>query len=298
MFSELVYKIRKYAKDQPTDLMKQYYNDIADALGDEEFIQTLSNTEALNRLDNLQSNLRGYEYNRLADYIPSTRPYNDALNLVNAGYIAYRADRKRNISIFSQKVREFEDKLKESEERIASINKIASILSGAEILEAYAKDFDKQAMKHQENSANWLKYLIVSVVGLIVIVALLLFVQVSNFPIIKDWLADDIKNIGMLNTLALVIKGSIIMAYIQIPLFIRKNYFAEKHLEQSSIHRRNVLKALHAVYKTIDNQEEKDKIITVGATIAFSEPESGFITRKEGAGGDDNLEAILNIISK
>lgn len=60
MFSELVYKIRKYAKDQPTDLMKQYYNDIADALGDEEFIQTLSNTEALNRLDNLQSNLRGY----------------------------------------------------------------------------------------------------------------------------------------------------------------------------------------------------------------------------------------------
>lgn len=153
-------------------------------------------------------------------------------------------------------------------------------------------------MKHQENSANWLKYLIVSVVGLIVIVALLLFVQVSNFPIIKDWLADDIKNIGMLNTLALVIKGSIIMAYIQIPLFIRKNYFAEKHLEQSSIHRRNVLKALHAVYKTIDNQEEKDKIITVGATIAFSEPESGFITRKEGAGGDDNLEAILKIISK
>ena len=46
------------------------------------------------------------------------------------------------------------------------------------------------------------------------------------------------------------------------------------------------------------NQEEKDKIITVGATIAFSEPESGFITRKEGAGGDDNLEAILKIIGK
>ena len=298
MFNQLSKKIREHAKSQSTDLMKRYYEDIADALGDEEFIQTLSNTEALNRLDNLQSNLRGYTYNRLADYISSTQPYNDALNLVNAGYIAYRADKKRNISIFSQTVRRLEDKLKESEEKIEDINRVASILSGAEILEAYAKDFDNQAMKHQKNSANWLKYLIFSVVGLVVIVALLMFVQISNLPNIRNWLADDIKSIGTLNTIALVIKASVIMAYIQIPLFIRKNYFAEKHLEQSSIHRRNVLKALHAVYKTISNQEEKDKIITVGATIAFSEPESGFITRKEGAGGDDNLEAILKIVSK
>jgi hypothetical protein len=28
------------------------------------------------------------------------------------------------------------------------------------------------------------------------------------------------------------------------------------------------------------------------------EPESGSITRKEGAGGDDNLEAVLKIIGK
>lgn len=163
---------------------------------------------------------------------------------------------------------------------------------------AYAEQFDNQATKHQEKSTKWLWCLIASIFGLVIIVALILFVQISNFPIIKDWLANDIKNIGMLNAPVLAIKGSIVMAYIQIPLFIRKNYFAEKHLEQSSIHRRDVLKALHAVYKTINNQEEKDKIITVGATIAFSEPESGFITRKEGAGGDDSLEAILKIISK
>ena len=290
MFSELVDNIRTHAKNQPTDLMKQYYNDIADALADEDFMQTLSNTEALNQL--------GYFQNNFDYHISNRTNCNDALNLVHAGYIAYRADKKRNIGSFSQKVRELEDKLQESEERISKINRVASILSGAETLEAYAKDFDSQSKLHKKKAKNWLISLIVSVVGLVILVALLLFIQISNFPIIKDWLANDIKNIGMLNTLALVIKGSIIMAYIQIPLFIRKNYFAEKHLEQSSIHRRNVLKALHAVYKTIDNQEEKDKIITVGATIAFSEPESGFITRKEGAGGDDNLEAILKIISK
>lgn len=253
-------------------------------------MQTLSNTEALNQLGCFQNS---FDY-----YISNRGSCNDALNLVHAGYIAYRADKKRNIGSFSQKVRELEGKLQESEERISEINRVASILSGAEILEAYANDFDKQSKQHELKAKNWLKFLIASIAGLIFIVALLLFIQISNFPIIKDWLASDIKNIGMLNTLALVIKGSIIMAYIQIPLFIRKNYFAEKHLEQSSIHRRNVLKALHAVYKTINNQEEKDKIITVGATIAFSEPESGFITRKEGAGGDDNLEAILKIISK
>lgn len=290
MFSKLSEQLRGHAKNQSTDLMRQYYNDIADALIDEDFMQTLSNTEVLNQLD--------YFGNSFDYYISNSSNYNDALNLVHTGYIAYRADKKRNISIFSQKVRKLEEKLQESEERISEINRVASILSGAEILEAYANDFDKQSEEHELKAKSWLKYLIASVVGLVILVALLLFIQISNFPIIKDWLANDIKNIGMLNTLALVIKGSIIMAYVQIPLFIRKNYFAEKHLEQSSIHRRNVLKALHAVYKTINNQEEKDKIITVGATIAFSEPESGFITRKEGAGGDDNLEAILKIIGK
>ncbi len=166
------------------------------------------------------------------------------------------------------------------------------------MLEKYARFFDKEAKKHKEESRKWLKWLTISVIIFTAIVALLLFVQISNFSIIKDWIANDIKWLANLNTLMLVIKGSIIIAYVQIPLFIRKNYFAEKHLEQSSIHRRNVLRALHAVYKTISNPEEKDKILTVGATIAFSEPESGFITRKEGAGGDDNIEAILKVISK
>ncbi len=290
MFSELSKQFRGHAKSQPTDVMKQYYNDIADALVDEDFLQTLSNTEALNHIEYFRGN---FDY-----HISSRNHYNDVLNLVHAGYVAYRIDKKRNIGSFLQKVREFESKLQESEERISEINRVANILSGAEILEAYANDFDKQSEEHELKAKSWLKKIIFSIIGLVILVALLLFIQISNLPIIKDWLANDIKNIGMLNTLAFVIKGSIIMAYIQIPLFIRKNYFAEKHLEQSSIHRRNVLKALHAVYKTISNQEEKDKIITVGATIAFSEPESGFITRKEGAGGDDNLEAILKIISK
>lgn len=77
---------------------------------------------------------------------------------------------------------------------------------------------------------------------------------------------------------------------------MKRNYFAEKHLEQADIHRRNVLKALHAVYSTIKNEEEKDHIVSIGAAVAFAEPESGYITRKEGAGADDLTESLISKI--
>ena len=51
MFKELSQLIRDYAKNQSTDSAKRYYNDIADALDDKEFLQTLSNTETLNQLN-------------------------------------------------------------------------------------------------------------------------------------------------------------------------------------------------------------------------------------------------------
>lgn len=291
MFKELSRLIRDYTKDQSTDSVKRYYNDIADALDDEEFLQILSNTETLDRLNYLQNDFR---------YYIRENAYRNALNIIYTNYVAYRAESKQTISKFSQKIRDFEEKIQKSEERIDEINRVAAILSGAEILEAYANDFNEEAEEHKKKSIKWLIGLAISVIIFIAIIASLLNIQIFNFSTIEGLLANDIKKAAAdnLKTLVLIIKGSIIIAYVQIPLFIRKNYFAEKHLEQSSIHRRNVLKALHAVYKTISNAEEKDKILTVGATIAFSEPESGFITRKEGAGGDDNIEAILKVIGK
>lgn len=292
MFKKLSQSIRDYAKNQSTDLKKRYYNDIADALDNEEFLQTLSNTEALNQLNYLQDN---FNY-----YISSAGNHQNALNTIYINYVTYRAESKQIISEFSQKIRDFEEKIRDFEEILEKITRVAGDISGTEILIAYARYFDEEAEEHKNKSRNWLIWLALSVIVFIIIVASLLNIQIFNFPKIEGLLADDIKKAAAdnLKTLVLIIKGSIIIAYIQIPLFIRKNYFAEKHLEQSSIHRRNVLRALHAVYKTISNPEEKDKILTVGATIAFSEPETGFITRKEGAGGDDNIEAILKVIGK
>jgi hypothetical protein len=218
MFKELSQSIRDYAKKQSTGSMKQYYNDIADALDDEEFLQTLSNTEIKRKLENLQGNNFNY-------YINNNYGYDDALNIVHTNYVAHRADSKRTIGKFSQKIRDFEEKLQKSEEKIDEIRRVADILSGAEMLEAYANDFNWQSKKHESKAKEWLNYLIYSIIGMVVIVALLLFVQISDFPIIKEWLADDIKKAAAdnLKTLVFIIKGSIIIAYIQIPLFIRKN---------------------------------------------------------------------------
>ena len=222
MFKELSQLIRDYAKNQSTDSVKRYYNDIADALDDEEFLQILSNTETLERLNSLQNNF----YYSIRENV-----YHNVLNTIYTNYIIHRSESKQTISKFSQKVRDFEEKIKEYEESLEIIKEVAGDISGAEILKNYAKDFDEEAEEHKENSRKWPEKLVSSVIIFVAIVALLLFVQISNFSIIKDWIANDIKGLANLNTLMLVIKGSIIIAYVQIPLFIRKNYFAEKHLE-------------------------------------------------------------------
>ena len=222
MFKELSQLIRDYAKNQSTDSVKRYYNDIADALDDEEFLQILSNTETLERLNSLQNNF----YYSIRENV-----YHNVLNTIYINYAIHRSESKQTISKFSQKVRDFEKKLRDFEEILEKITRVAGDISCTEILMAYAEYFDKEAKEHKENSRKWPEKLVSSVIIFVAIVALLLFVQISNFTIIKDWLANDIESSANLNTLMLVIKGSIIIAYVQIPLFIRKNYFAEKHLE-------------------------------------------------------------------
>ena len=77
MFTGLSEQLKEYARNQTSNIMRQYYNDTADALIDDDFIQTLSNTEILNRLEFLSGN---FEY-----YISNQNNYNDALNLVHTG---------------------------------------------------------------------------------------------------------------------------------------------------------------------------------------------------------------------
>ncbi len=159
------------------------------------------------------------------------------LNTIYTNYIIHRSESKQTISKFSQKIKGFEEKIKEYEESLEIIKEVAGDISGAEILKNYAKDFDEEAEEHKEKARKWLIGLAISVGIFTAIIAFLLNIQIFDFSTIEGFLAGDIKKAAAdnLKTLVFIIKGSIIIAYVQIPLFIRKNYFAEKHLEQSSI---------------------------------------------------------------
>ncbi len=104
MFKELSRLIRDYAENQSTDSVKRYYNDIADALDDEEFLQTLSNTGVLNQLDYLLDN---FDY-----YISNAGNHQNALNTIYTNYVIYRSEPKQAISNFLEKIKNFEKKLK------------------------------------------------------------------------------------------------------------------------------------------------------------------------------------------
>ena len=86
MFKELSQSIRDYAKYQSTDSVKRYCNNIADALDDEEFLQTLSKTETLDRLNSLQNNF----YYSIRENV-----YQNALNTTYTNYAIYRSESKQ-----------------------------------------------------------------------------------------------------------------------------------------------------------------------------------------------------------
>lgn len=107
MFKELSQSIRGYAKGQSTDSMKQYYNDIADALDDEEFLQILSNTEALDRL--------GYLRNDFNYYMPNRGNYHDALNTIYTNYNIYIDQNQSRLSVnFREKLEILKKKFKKA----------------------------------------------------------------------------------------------------------------------------------------------------------------------------------------
>lgn len=119
MFSELVDKIRNHAKNQPTDLMKQYYNDIADALDDEDFIQTLSNTEALSNIRIMGGN---FDY-----HISNRSSYNDTLNLIHAGISPTGQTKNEILAVFRKKLGNSKTDFKRAKKNWLKLKKLQAI---------------------------------------------------------------------------------------------------------------------------------------------------------------------------
>lgn len=290
----LAEQFRGYATTQEQEGVKSFYEDIASALADEDFVQTL-------RCSGFDGHLKDLERtfgSSISEY--NLNSYRNVLGNIRTLYAVRKLENGTGISAVRREAHKLERQVQAAQADITNISKVSDILSGAEMLEAYAKDFDNEAKEHEKKARNWLRWLIVSIIGLAVLTTLLLCVQLSDFAVLNQLIADEFKEkLEVPRIVALAIKGGIVAAYAQIPLFLKKNYYAERHLEQANIHRRNVLRSLHAVYNTVSDEDERNKLLVIGATVAFSEPESGFITRKEGAGSDNSsVDALLKTFIK
>lgn len=285
----LVEQFRSYATIQKQEGIKSFYEDIASALADEDFVQTLRCSGFDGQLKDLE---RTFGFS-ISEY--DLNSYRNILGNIRTLYAVRKLENGTVVSAVRREAHKLERQVQAAQADIANISKVSGILSGAEMLEAYAKDFDSEAKEHEKKARNWLGWLIVSIIGLVVLATLLLCVQLSDFAVLNQLIADEFKEkLEVPRIVALAIKGGVVAAYAQIPLFLKKNYYAERHLEQANIHRRNVLRSLHAVYNTVSDEGERNRLLVIGATIAFSEPESGFITRKEGAGSDNSsIDALL-----
>ena len=290
----LVGQFRAYATTQDQEGIKCFYEDIADALADEDFVLTLRCSGFDGQLRDLErtfgSSINEYNLNS----------YRSVLGNIHTLYAVRKLENGTGINSVRREAHKLEKQMKAAQSDVANISKVSGILSGTEMLEAYAKDFDKEASGHNKSARHWLGCLILLGIGWVILTATLLCIQLPGFTILEQVIADDIKGGAELpRIITLAIKFGILTIYTQALLFVKKNYYAERHLEQANIHRRNVLRSLHAVYNVVRDEKERDRLLVIGATTAFSEPESGFITRKEGAGSDNvSVDAILKTLVK
>lgn len=294
---EISQALKTYANECGNQNTAQIYFDLADAFLDDDFLEFFRALDNNNEIAKVEERFR--QQNKQISVF-NMGGYSTYLYDIHAMYVLYRLDRnKSGVGKASQRVREIEERIETAEGNIQNIEKISGILTGTEMLETYAKDFDREAKEHEKKARHWIGWLIVSIIGLIVLTASLLCIQLSDFAVLNQIIADEFKEkLEVPRIVALAIKGGIVAAYAQIPLFLKKNYYAERHLEQANIHRRNVLRSLHTVYNVISDEGERNRLLVIGATTAFSEPESGFITRKEGAGSDgSSIDALLKTLA-
>lgn len=268
-------------KEVATSVGGSDWSVLSDAVEDADFKSLLTNQES-----NLLSQITGNPN--------SIRNLRDPLSEIVAKYIAWHVYKNTNIRSLKKKTNELEKQVKTSEDELRTVRDTAKHIGGAEVLVTYAKSFATTAKKHKDDSDQQLKYYIISLVGFTAIVGLVFFFSIADLQYFRKIIADDIKGLP-LNTAFFALKAVLLLFAFQITQFFRKNYGAEKHLQEVYQHRSDTLRSLHAVYNAITNTTEKDKILSAGVLFAYERGETGYITTKEGAGsGDGVIEGIFS----
>jgi hypothetical protein len=233
--------------------------------------------------------------------------YKEYFASILSKYISWKVYKESNLKKINKEVELFlntinqkqeiiSSKIKESEADLEYLNGVVKLASGASALVAYSETFSKTAIEHNKRAETMSKMYLFSTGILLLVIGLLFFANIADSAFLKNYLAKDM----LYNfTLAFfVIKVIIIFFFFQIVQFYRKNYNAEKHLEEVYRHRSDVLHSLHAVYISISDQKEKDGLLSAAALFAYERGETGYITTKEGAGSGDLADSLLARIVK
>lgn len=254
---------------------------IGDILKDQEFKQLLTPQE-VSVLDNVRSNpnqIQGYR-----EYFP---------NIV-AKYYSWQVVNSTGIKKLTAETKKLADQVSASKSDLDDLSRNVQLTSGATALVAYSVTFAASADKHNANAIKMQWCYVISVFALLVMVALVFFLNLSDYDFFKAHIASDIQY--NLSLAVFGLKAVLIFFFFQIVQFFRKNYNAEKHLEEVYRHRSDVLQSLHAVYNTIDDKVEKDKLLSAAALFAYERGETGYITTKEGAGSGETEGLIARFL--
>ena len=207
-------------------------------------------------------------------------------------YMAWKMYSDSGLSGLQTQISALTTQVDNSSEKLDSITETAEYVGGAHTLTQYSEDFSDSAYTHERAAKKYFFWYVISLIGFAGIVGLIFFVSVAEFELIQTHIAGDIS-VASLNTGILALKAALLFFAYQISSFFKRTFNAEKHLEHQSQHRCDVLQSLHAIYNSISNVEERDKVLAAGALFAYERGESGYISTKEGAGVSDSFESIL-----
>lgn len=262
--------------------LNEYQKNLSLTLGAGDEFLTLLPDEARSFIANINSNPPGY--------LDNLESHNDFRKLW-FDYLAYTNNKNKRTTDFAKKLINLESKIGDASTALDNIEKTAGQISGATALTAYAKRFNTAAREHRTHAKQARTYLYLSIAAFGVLLGLILFLTISESNFIKSHFSEEVRR--NIDLASIAIKLAAVVGWTQIIRFFYKNYNAEKHLEQVAIHRRDVLQSLHAVYTAITDANERDTIIKIGVAVAFQPYETGYITRREGAGSQDDIVARL-----
>ncbi len=253
---------------------------LTDAASDTEFHALLTGTEK-NVISNWQIN-------------PSSiGGHKDHFAGILSKYVSWRIYKDSDIKKLKKNFDSISQQIDKGREKLNAIEAAATYIGGATILVKYAESFKTSAETHGTNAQIQQHHYFISLLALATIGAAIFFVSFAEFRVVQNVLADDIKGLPF-NTAIFALKAALLIFVYQVTQHFRKNYGAEMHLQEVYLHRSNVLQSLHAVYNSIKDENERDKILSAGALIAYERGETGYITTKEGAGNTDGmLESVI-----